>query len=165
MNDTAGQKMALDITPIEHRDQVDLQSHRLLYDYWDRLRAGMACPGYDQIDVLGIDRSLLPWLMLAEVDRERDDYLYRVVGTGIDDHNGFFATGQYLSDVPLANKADMRASFDRVVATRQPHFSASRYIGVHRNFKLARRLLLPLSRTRAEQDVTFIVCAVDFIQV
>jgi len=57
----------------------------------------------------------------------------------------------------------MRKIFDRVVATRQPHYCASRYLGVHRNYKLARRLLLPLRGRGDDPAVRYIICAVDFM--
>jgi len=85
---------ALQLSVVEHPGQLDVGSHRGLFDYWTRLRDAADLPCYGAIDVLQIERTLLPWLFLVELDGGRDDYYYRLVGTGIDEHNGFFATGQ-----------------------------------------------------------------------
>ncbi|WP_300302655.1 PAS domain-containing protein [Ferrovibrio sp.] len=70
-----------------------------LYGYWCSRRHGRPVPERQDIDPLDMPRTLLPHLLLVELEGELPRIRYRLIGTGIRERYGEDFTGRYLDEV------------------------------------------------------------------
>src|SRR3546814_16827016 len=70
---------------------------RPLLQYWSERAAGRAAPRRSDIDPLDLPSSLLPHLLLIDVERDPPDFRYRLAGTAADT-----IRGQSLKGVPVS---------------------------------------------------------------
>src|SRR3546814_13638668 len=70
---------------------------RPLLQYWSERAAGRAAPRRSDIDPLDLPSSLLPHLLLIDVERDPPDFRYRLAGTAADTIHG-----QSLKGVPVS---------------------------------------------------------------
>ena len=118
---------------------------RHLLAYWEAKRGARAMPARRDLDPTEIPR-LLPYLLLTDVLPD-GGYRYRLVGTEVERSFGASMTGKRIDELMFGDYlAYMSGLYRRVVETRQPLFSGSRYGGVHGQSPLfTERLMLPLS--------------------
>jgi hypothetical protein len=124
--------------------QAPASHHLDLYAYWHSKRGTRTMPSREDIDPAEIP-YLLPYLMIVE--RQDDQFRYRLVGSTIVRSVGYDATGvtigSYLADPEAA--AEAQAIFRRVFTAACPVFATGKFIikpGVHLHLSL---LTLPLS--------------------
>ena len=80
------------------RDQVRSARIHQLYEYWHRKCAHRTVPDRRDIDPAEL-RSLLPYLLIAELEAQPFRVFYRLVGTKVVDMNGAEFTGLYLDEM------------------------------------------------------------------
>lgn len=120
------------------------RDERWLFDYWWSKRAGGDLPRRQAIEPMEMPR-LLPNLQLhARTDDGR--LLCRLSGTAIVQAMRVDTTGQYL-DAAISNQAYLRRKhlFERVLQTSRPLMYRARMTFLGVDWRLYRRLMLPLS--------------------
>ncbi len=126
------------------------------YDYWvSKCRDGRL-PSRRDIDMVEIPGSVLPYLMLFDIEEAGKERLfrYRLVGTQIVQYAGQDYTGRHLKEViPADRYAEILASFDAVIGTRRPNTMESPLAFPMRDYNYVRRLTLPLSTDGARIDM------------
>jgi hypothetical protein len=128
--------------------KADLQSPRLvqLFDYWTRLRGPRIAPALREIDPREISQ-LLPWIWLADVVDDGEDFGFRLGGERIIEYVGRRLSGARLNffrGQPFFET--MRDAFKLCVETKAPVVRGpTRSTLEARNYQDMQVLLLPLS--------------------
>ena len=124
-------------------------------DHWVGIYDGAALPGAELIDPLALPRSILPFVVL--VDLEGDRVFFRLVGTAMCERWGFDFTGKHLDEIMTGEYAAYITSlFHRCRATSLPLFAESRFRWDLGRALWTRRLFLPYLR-RPEQRIRVMV--------
>lgn len=76
---------------------------RALFDYWDGLRRDRPAPDAYEIDALDIPRHALPFVILADLERNPLRVRYRLVGTHNTQAAGWDYTGKYVDELGMPN--------------------------------------------------------------
>lgn len=76
---------------------------RALYDYWNNLREDRVAPDANEIDVLHIPRSALPYVILIDLEQNPLRARYRLVGTHGTQAAGWDYTGKYVEELDMPN--------------------------------------------------------------
>lgn len=130
------------------RQHLHYERMRLLYDYWTGLKDGDALPARARFDPVDVPWTVLPHVMLIDVDTGETDFHLRVrlMGTAIRDGFGEEATGQ---DIETMDFGELRepiiASFRLVVNTQQPDYIHGEYTKSDGRHVRVERIALPLS--------------------
>lgn len=127
------------------RDKIDHGKLRQLYDYWDGRRGDRLMPARADLDPVDIP-SLLPNLILVDVERgARVRFRFRLYGTNVCTIRGADLTGHYLDEDNItALQVPAIASYNRILADRQPVYESHRFHPNDRNVGYYHRLVLPL---------------------
>ncbi len=134
---------------VHSRDEIDDPEKRALYDYWAALPNTGGLPEFASFDIVDVPRHLLPSIFLVEYLPDSEDFLQRVLGTQIDEHNGFSASGTLMSDLPVSNKQGVYDAMRVIVDTEAPHLTRGAYYGRLKRGKLVRRIGMPLLKNGA----------------
>lgn len=102
-------------------DQVKSTRIRQLYDYWKSKCSDVAPPPRSAIEPAEI-RSLLPYLILAELTADPFKISYRLVGTAVVRSHGDDFTGREHGAVASLAESGLDESYRRVRATAAPVF-------------------------------------------
>ena len=113
------------------------------YRYWSDKRRGRTMPSRADLDVAEM-KSWLGYLHLVEVRGDPPDFHYRVFGTQIAEELGFDLTGRSIDDNPASGVAELRHSYEEVVARKAPLYQVHEMIGLKGVLRY-NRMLLPLS--------------------
>ncbi len=136
---------------------------RRFYDYWrSKIAPGRRFPARADIDPAEIPR-LLPSILLIDVVRDHGPVRFRLrlVGTEYVERIGRDHTGQWLEEGRPASEAEaIIATYDKVLATGEPHFWRSRLHDPDRQHVVYERLLCPLADDGETIDV--LVAVFDF---
>lgn len=126
---------------------------KALYDYWlDRrgVRDVVLREHFDPADL----PKLLKYLILADVGDGGRSIRYRVVGTEIVAAHGMDYTGLTVQELTTGPTLDYTyALYGAVVRNRLPVYSEGRFRWSEREYRLTRRLHLPLSRSGEAVDM------------
>ena len=130
-----------------------------VFDYWSGKRGGQPMPSRRQIDPLELGPTILPHLMLVDVE-PGPRFRYRLFGTAVSEAFGMDPTGQYIDVVMLGKYKDfLLGLYCDLVAMKKPVYSTSIY-GTKRDQKMwTQRLMLPLSSDGNTVDMV-IACQV-----
>jgi hypothetical protein len=113
-------------------------------------------PGRQDIEPVEIP-DLLPYLVLYDVVPQESGcprYRTRLVGTRVVELLGDETTGKFLDDIlPLKRGAEIIGQYDRILATKQPHYLEGRLSNRGREHILFQRVVFPLARDGAEIDM------------
>jgi hypothetical protein len=134
-----------------------------IHAYWQSKCAGRTMPARRDIDMVEIDRSILPFLILHDVVRTPDDarprYRYRLIGTGIVNAIGADVTHRFLDDVlSPARLCHVVDWLDAAERTGLPMTLDMPLAFPNRDFRGARRIVLPLSDSGDRPDI--LMCCV-----
>ena len=134
-----------------------------IHAYWQSKRGGRPMPARRDIDMVEIDRSILPYLILHDVVRMSDDarprYRYRLVGTGIVNAIGADVTNRYLDDVLSPSRMSGVVDWlDAAERSGKPMTLDMPLAFPNRDFRGARRIVLPLSDDGDRPDI--LLCCV-----
>jgi hypothetical protein len=83
---------------LEPPSQIRSPAVRSLFAYWDRIRAGRIAPSWSEIEP-GEIKSLLPYLIVAEILDSPFDIRYRLIGMAVVEAFGFDFMGKTLSSL------------------------------------------------------------------
>ncbi len=126
-------------------EEIEADALKHLYQYWDDKRGSRAMPSRADLDPIDIP-SLLPYIILIDVEQEPRRYRIRLYGTHVVERFGKDLTGQYLDEADLGTLRDkVLTSCDEVVDNGEPN--VARRMGTladGRDIKVE-RLILPLS--------------------
>lgn len=119
-----------------------------LYDYWRGKCRDGRLPARCDIDPLDLPRSMLPNMLLLDVERADTAPRFRVrlAGTGFVALYGFEVTGRYFDELaPAAAIAPLMEALHTIVETREPRYLASPLTAPNKNFRWIKRFALPLA--------------------
>jgi len=128
---------------------VMLSHHVELYRYWDSARGERATPTRSDLDPIDIVH-LLPFIGLIE--RRKEGYFWRLIGTAIVDHFGRDLTGERygIRFAPASFVAEAIKSFDLALEQEVPFFDEFDYRSPSGSMPQAvSRLICPLSADRS----------------
>ena len=94
---------------------------KVLYDYWNRLRAGRLFPTRADIDPAAV-KPILPHLMMVEISRDPFRVYYRLVGTEIVRFAKFDFTNRYADELTFQDDQteDWTVFYRKTVESGQP---------------------------------------------
>lgn len=131
---------------VQDEEEIHDPEQRAIYGYWLGLKGDRIAPDYKDFDVVDVPRGVLPHIFLLEYLPDEADFLHRVVGSEIDEGNGFSASGKKLSDFDVVRKSDLIQTLEKSLAAMRPVFSESMYYGHDPKGQSIHRLSLPLLR-------------------
>lgn len=132
--------------PSSFRDRIADRRLQSLYDYWLVRRGDRPVMLRDDFDPADLPR-LLKYLILADVGDGGRAVRYRVVGTEIVAAHGLDYTGLTVQELTSGPTLDYTyALYGAVVDGRLPVYSEGRFRWSEKEYRLTRRLHLPLSR-------------------
>ena len=102
--------------------QVTSEKVEQFHHYWRSKCAADRLPSRAMIDPVEIPR-LLPYLVMAEIERNPMRVRYRLVGTQVVESNGVDFTNRYLDECNFAVEALLIQCYRRLVETRAPVFA------------------------------------------
>lgn len=134
-----------------------------IHAYWRSKCAGRAMPARRDIDMVEIDRGILPYLILHDVVRTpetaRPRYRYRLIGTELVNAIGADVTHRFLDDVLSPERvAHIVEWLDAAERTGTPMTLDMPLAFPNRDFRYARRIVLPLSSDGDRPDI--LLCCV-----
>lgn len=136
----------LHFAPLSGEDEIHDPEQLALFGYWSELKGDRKAPDYADFDVVDVPRHVLPHIFLLEFLPDEDDFLHRVVGSEIDEGNGFSASGKKLMTFDAVRRSDLVDTLRKSLFAMQPCFSVSRYYGHDPKGETIHRLSMPLLR-------------------
>ena len=128
---------------------------RQVFAYWLKKKGKRMAPSRDDIDPSEI-KALLPYVGLAEVQRDPLRFRYRLVGTEVIAGYGRELTGSYLDEVDLdAHQHQILDEYRRVVEKCEPICTSWEYTRDDGRHICYERLALPLSSDGKTVDMLF----------
>jgi len=138
---TAVERIALEIGPAAD----DFAFFGPMLAYWEDRRAGRDAPGRVDIDPLDFPPSLLPHIVLIDVEREPLDFRYRLAGTAADHIHGMSLTGVRVLDLrPESIAKLLHADLLRMARDPVPQFVRHTFTNRLSETRRFRALRLPL---------------------
>lgn len=131
---------------LKSAEEIVDPEQKALYAYWAGLKGDRPAPDYDDFDVVDVQPRVLPHIFLLQYLPDEDDFLHRVVGTAIDEGNGFSASGKKLKSFDAVRRSDLVDTLRKSLFCGGPCFSASRYYGHDPKGEAIHRLAMPLHR-------------------
>ena len=99
---------------------------KVLYEYWNRVRAGRLFPTRADIDPAAV-KPILPHLMMVEISQDPFRVLYRLVGTEIVRFAKFDFTNRFADELTFQDDqtSDWSIFYRRSVENRRPGFGVT----------------------------------------
>lgn len=132
-----------------------------IHAYWQAKRGSRRMPARRDIDMVEIERGVLPYLILHDVMRTGSGlrYRYRLVGTEVVNIIGTDITDRFLDDVLIPERRDDIGDWlDECVRTGAPLTLEMPLAFPNRDYRFARRIVLPLSDDGEAPDM--LLCCV-----
>jgi len=125
---------------------------KALYAYWQRKLQGRRMPARSDIDPLDL-KTVLPNLVLLDVQREPLDFRYRVAGTRTYDIFGYDLTGKSVRELePRAFSAGLWTSLEAMTRDGLPQHAHLEFATANGYARSYRVLRLPLGDDGATVD-------------
>jgi hypothetical protein len=144
-------------SPFEGREPLLSRLHA----YWESKRAGRLMPARRDIDMVEIDRAVLPHIILHDIVRvpgARTRYRYRLIGTELVAMVGNDITNRFVDEVLSAEGGRHLADWlDAAVAAKKPLTLEMPVAVPDKGFRSGRRIVLPLSECGREANM--LLCA------
>ena len=136
---------------------LQLEEHRLLFDYWEKIRGKFPMPSRADFDPVDIPR-LLPHIGLADIVQPGPRFRYRVVGTAMSARFSAPQDGQFVEDSKSPEYgAFLNRAYSLPYRLRVPVCITERARFSLGYDKIYFRLMLPLGRDRKTPDM--ILCS------
>lgn len=127
------------------RDAADFGLFRPLLAYWEQRRAGRIAPSRADIDPLDVPPSVLPHLLLIDVERDPVDFRYRLAGTAADTIHGQSLKGVRILDLrPEQFAKTLHGDLLRMAEIPEIQFTALSFTNRQSKIRRYRVLRLPL---------------------
>lgn len=125
--------------------------------YWKSKCNGDRLPARADIDPLDIP-SLLPQIILLDIDRDPWDFRYRLIGTNVVEHLAMDRTGSWMSEIShMAPPSTIFTSCVEVASSGKPLlYSDTPYVGPHQAHMHADDVILPLASDGATPDMLLV---------
>lgn len=124
--------------------------------YWNSKNLNARLPGRADIDPLDIP-SLLPQVILLDVQRDPWDFRFRLIGTNVVHHLANDLTGTWMTSIEhMAPPSRIFSSCIEVASTGKPSRSDIPYVGPHHHFVRAEDVILPLASDGATPDMLLV---------
>ena len=149
---------------LEPRSRATVASDRLqqLLQYWKKQAAGRLMPSRADIDPIDIP-TLLPNLLLFDVEPGSGRLRVRVVGTAIVEMYGSDYTGRFLDEVYFGDRqASVLHGYAECLRSRQIYVSEESYRTPDDVRRRVERLILPISDD--SETITHILAGLEFIE-
>lgn len=145
--------------------QSDKTACETLLDWWQRCRGARPMPTRAELDPIDL-KSILPNLVLIEVKPGdapgQHGFVFRLVGTEVDERFGARLTGLSLEQAPLGMaRESIRKQYEETVAAARPVFCNHGIIVNEERFVEYDRVLVPLAGADGA-GVVAIAGAIDF---
>lgn len=138
-------------------DSLDQAGPKLVYEYWQRKRQGRRMPARADIDPLDL-KSVLPHLILLDVQASPLDFRYRVAGTRTYDIFGFDLTGKSVHEVGPSAVADgLWAGLEALARDGVPQYVKLQFTTSDGYARTYQALRLPLGDDGATVDRVLII--------
>jgi hypothetical protein len=125
-----------------------------LFRYWDARRGGRPMPERRDIDPLGMARSVLPFVTLAEYVEGGGRIRYRLVGTEIVRRFDWDFTGRHADEIMSGSYlAFINGLYRQMREHRAPVYSESLFRWDVSGHRLTRRIYLPLGDTDVQMGL------------
>lgn len=149
--------MGLFETSVEKKDfSVDDLPNNVLkdiYRYWQEMKGSRNMPSRADLNPADIV-SLLPHIVLVDVEPDTGRYKYRLIGTETVKVMGFDVTGKYLNQYPAIEES-LKGRYDWLVKEKTPYLYFNRLKWTEKDFLEYYALGLPLSNNG--QDVNILM--------
>lgn len=128
--------------------RLQLEPHKVLFDYWRSRFPEVGLPGRQHLDPVDIP-SLLSMLYLVDVVHSGGvpRFRYRLLGTDITSRAGRDMTGRWLDEVfpDASTYAKIKQVYLDIMGTLEPHLGAFNILAPGREYVRANRIVLPLA--------------------
>jgi hypothetical protein len=134
---------------------AELQNPKLIdaLAYWKSKCGDNGMPSRSEIDPIEM-RPFLNRIILVDVEKDPQRYIFRLIGTLITSTTGRDVTGQYLDEVYTESQYNLlTVSLDHVVETRKPCRTTGSASFVDKDFVAVEALDLPLSTDGTDVNV------------
>lgn len=132
--------------------KIDEPKLERLFRYWSDKADSSRPPARAAIDPTELG-DLIKNLAFLDFDPDRNDYVFTLAGSRVEEMTGRALKGVYLSEVVAGQQlAQTLARFAMVMEHGEPHYCECDLVFVGRPQWAARRLLLPLSRNGRQAD-------------
>ncbi len=129
--------------------------------YWQRMRGDRALPSRRDLDPTEIP-SLLPFVMLVDVEPEPLDFRFRLIGGAVQRIIERDTQRRRFSSIPfMAEGNPIWTDYARVVNERRPLISDLTYVGNDRSVRRLRHCLMPLSNDGSNVNMIFVVVEIE----
>ena len=86
-----------------------------VYRYWEAKRAGRFAPAWDEFHLVDLPSDIIPYIRVADVINDGDDFLYLFWGTGLATIRAMDRTGMRLSAIKSLRTETALAEYRRIV--------------------------------------------------
>ena len=132
--------------------------HRILRDtfvYWSGLCGAGGLPAYADINPVDMPRSILPHLVLADAEGDPVDFRFRLMGSAVDQGNGFSGTNKLLTDHHRDFSGPLLAEYRAVLNTVAPRYSTGMFVQGDQLFRKIERVIMPVTHGGGKADAVF----------
>ncbi|MDW3205879.1 MAG: PAS domain-containing protein [Alphaproteobacteria bacterium] len=114
------------------------------FAYWNQKRGNRTMPRREDIDPIDIP-SVIPHIILIDVDHDPLDFRFRLIGTYVDRHVSGSYTGLRHRDIPRKGPgSDIWNALENVARTGEPHVDYMGYHGPVPEVRGVEEAILPL---------------------
>ena len=131
--------------------------HRVLRDtyvYWCGL-AENGLPACTDVNPVDMPPGILPHLVLADAEGDPVDFRFRLMGSAVDEGNGFSGTNSLLSEHHGGSSAPLLAEYRQVLKLGAARYSTGMFVQGDQVFRKVERVIMPLTRDRERADAVF----------
>jgi|GEM_PF-504725 len=132
-------------------DNFLLEEHKILWNYWDKLRRTDDIAAYDWINPAEFNKAI-GYVLLMEPNESKTDFRYRVYGSRVADRFGLEMTGKWVSSFDGVQKILSISQYALSATVRRPIYSEHTFSRVEYTKTLWCRLILPMQNTNGDID-------------
>ncbi len=138
-------------------DDADRLEHRVLREtflYWQGLGVGTV-PPYADINPVDMPKRILPHLVLADAEGDPPDFRFRLMGSAVDQGNGFSGTNMLLTEHHGGSSSPLLEEYRSVLKDAAPRYSTGMFVAGDQLFRKIERVIMPLRHSNDEPDAVF----------
>lgn len=145
--------------PIYDVSECTTEAERCLFKEWLRVRQeNLRLPFYSDFDILNIDSKYIRKICVTSLEGRPRRFFIRIVGSEIEEQNGFYGNKKFLNDTPLKNKFAMMKEFSWALKLEAPVYSEGFYMGKYEYIKQVNRMIAPYILSDNEFVFVYTAC-------